>query len=392
MDEVRCSASLRSIGWVKTTYESTLGYATFLTAEFGMTYWKYTATTPERTDYDIQLRDEAGLLLWEFKDIEEATLDQIVNNPATVSLVCPLNAQIEQILPDLERPNSIWVWKNGELVFTGPFLISEVTHGETKSIDINAQDYMVQLKSELVEFYDETADADAHVTAFLAFQESSMQVMVGTIEPATSLSITIERDYIYNVLMNLRDTLGGYMYVDPDKKLNWLWSIAPATITKQIRYKKDLVSIKKHVDWVNFGNRLYIYGDGCNLIDAGYATEYIEDTASIDAYGLCVRRLYVPSFSSASAMLRYAEIKIAEMSQPRITYEVEIVNLADFGWSADEITLGMWVRVIDEEIGIELDAQVVRVVYDMVHGEKVEIEIAAKGIDICDIIPSEYVL
>jgi phage minor structural protein len=100
----------------------------------------------------------------------------------------------------------------------------------------------------------------------------------------------------------------------------------------------------------------------------------------------------VPAFRNAAALKRYAEIKIAEMAWPRVTYAVQIVNLADFGMSAEEINLGSWFTLYDDEIDIDVNVQIVRVVYDLVHGERVSVELAAKSIDICDIVPGDYVL
>ena len=77
---------------------------------------------------------------------------------------------------------------------------------------------------------------------------------------------------------------------------------------------------------------------------------------------------------------------------PRVTYEVDIVNLADFGISWDEITLGSWVTLIDEEIDVNVDVQVVRVIYDLVKGQNIKVELAAKALDVLDLVPGGYLL
>lgn len=391
ISEVRISKTSRSVGWTSTTYASLIGYATFLTVEFGTTYWEYTATAAERTDYQIELRDKDGILLFMVDDFDEGTLTQEVNNPATVSFHCPISDQIADMISYLDHPNTVWVWRDDELMFAGPVSITELTHGVGEGVQVDAQDYMVQLKGELVTYYDADDTPENHIIEFLDYQSAIVKVLVGTIEPTISRDLTIERDYIYNVLMDLRDSIGGFMYVGPDRKLNWSTSIA-STTDKQLRYGKNLIGITKRTDWLNFGNRLYIYGDGCNLIDAGLSTEYIEDTASIAKYGLCVRVLYEANFSSAETMYAYAQNKINEMANPRITYQVEMVNLAEFGFTQDEINLGDWLSLIDEEIGVNVLVQVVKVVYDLRDGAKIQVELAAKGLDICDIVPGVYVL
>ena len=332
------------------------------------------------------------------RDVATATLDQSVNNPAIVSLTCPISTQIAAALPDLDRPNTIWVWRDSTLIFAGPISLVKITHENgLKQIQIDALDYMASLKSEYVELYDGNDSVPDHISAILAQQVSTTPVLLGTIEPTVDRDITIRNDYIYNALMSLRDCVGGYLQVDPYRKLNWYWSIAAST-DQQIRYRKNLTGMTKSIDWMNFGNRLWIYGYSAIyntpvlLTDAGYATDYIEDTDSIAKYGLCVRKLNEETFETAATMLNYAELKIAEMSQPRITYTVDIVNLADFGLTAEALTLGSWVTLINEEIDVNVDVQIVRIVYDLVKGQNVSIELAAKGLDICDLVPGNYTL
>jgi hypothetical protein len=344
-----------------------------------------------RTDYKIELRDNNGLLLYRIVEIEQGTLDQQTNNPAAVSLTCPISPAIDAILSSIQKPNQIWVTKNDTLFFTGNLSLIDIAHSSLESVRVESLDWMNQLKDEFVEYYDASDTVDDHVAAFLAEQVDTRPVLLGTIEPALTRDITIERDNIYNALMSMRDSVGGYMVVDPYRKLHWYWTLSDPT-GQQIRYRKNLVGITKSIDWMNFGNKLYIYGDGCDLTDAGYATTYIEDAASIAQYGLVVRKIYKQSYASAATMLEFAYLKIQEMAFPRITYTVDIVNLEDFGFTEEELVLGSWVTLIDEEIGVNVDVQIVRIIWDLVKCEKVQIELAVKSSDICDIVPGVYVL
>jgi hypothetical protein len=345
-----------------------------------------------RTDYKVELRDNNGLLLYRIVEIEQAALDQQVNNPAAVSLTCPMSPAIEPIITSIQRPNQIWIWKNGDLFYTGNISLIDIAHSSIESVRVESLDWMNQLKDEFVEFYDASDTVDDHVAAFLAEQVDVRPVLLGTIDPDLTRDITIERDTIYNSLMSMRDTVGGYMYVDPQRRLNWLWALAPAVPSQQIRYRKNLVGITKSIDWMNFGNKLYIYGDGVDLTDAGYATTYIEDATSIANYGLVIRKIYKQSYASAATMLEFAYLKIQEMAFPRITYTVDIANLEDFGFTEEELVLGSWVTLIDSEIGVNVDVQIVRIVWDLVRCEKVQIELAVKSVDICDIVPGVYML
>ena len=345
-----------------------------------------------RPNHKLEVRDSDGDLKRVIHDVATASLDQSVNNPAVVSLTCPISPQIAAALTDLDRPNAIWVWQDDVLKFAGPISLTKITHSQgLKSIQIDALDYFASLKQEYVTYYDGNDSVSDHITAILAQQVSTTPVLLGTIEPIVDRDITIEQAYIYESLINLRDTVGGYLQVDPYRKLNWYWAIATST-GQQVRYKKNLTGMTKSVDWLNFGNRLYIYGDGCDLMDAGMTTLYIEDTDSIAKYGLCVRTIHAGHFTSAATMLAYAQLLISQMSQPRITYTADIVNLADFGLTYEKLELGSWVTLINEEIDVNTDVQIVRLVLDLVKGQNVGIELAAKGLDVCDLIPGNYTL
>jgi len=345
-----------------------------------------------RIENKLEIRDSNGVLKHIIHDVGEATLDMSVNNPAIVSLTCPISPQIAAGLADLDRPNAVWVWQDDVLKFAGPISLVKTTHSQgLKSIQIDTLDYMASLKQEYVTYYDGNDSVSDHISAILAQQVSTTPVLLGTIEPTVDRDITIEQAYIYESLINLRDTVGGYLQVDPYRKLNWYWAIATST-GQQIRYRKNLTGLTKSVDWLNFGNRLYIYGDGCDLMDAGMSTLYIEDTDSIAKYGLCVRTIHAGHFTSAATMLAYAQLLISQMSQPRITYSADIVNLADFGLTYEKLELGSWVTLINEEIDVNVDVQIVRLVLDLVKGQNVGIELAAKGLDVCDLIPGNYTL
>jgi len=345
-----------------------------------------------RINYNILVYDSNGMLLWEVKDVESATLDQRVNVPATVSFVCPKSTQLAMIQNDLDGPNDICVLRDGTPIFLGPVSLAKTTHGANITIQVDALDYMAALKGEYVELYDADAVVATHVAAILAQQVNSNPVVVGTIEPTTDVDITIDRAFCYDALTKLRDIVGGYLQVDATRKFNWRWNLTTST-GQQLRYRKNMLGVERNSDWLNFGNRLYIYGDGVDLTDAGWPTMYIEDTESQKLYKKIVSRKIVDtSFTSAATMLQFAHQQIATLAYPRMTYSVNVVNLADFGIDWEALSLGSTVRLIDEELDIDIEMQIVRVIYDLVQGQNIQVELAAVSLNIVDIIPGNYVL
>jgi len=385
ISEARITSNDLSAAWLLAEYNSLLNNASFLSVEYDTAYWK-TLPTTAGIEYKIEVRDNNGIQQGIFKDIAEATLDQSCNNPAVLNVTCPMNTQISNLLPYLIRPYEIWVLRDGDPIFTGPLNLRDDAHRETSSVHLDVMDYLQSLKQEYVETYDASDDIDGHVDSILAMQVNTRPVMKGTIEPTLTRDLTVEQAYIYETLMNIRNlNVGGYIQVDWQRKLNWYNQLSEST-GQQLRYRKNMTGITRTFDWLNFGNKLFIYGDGIDLTDAGYATTYIEDADSIAQYGYCVRKYIEPlsTVAKPNVLLDYAYYKLKQASQPKMSYQVDIVNLAQYGRTFEDLSLGSWIRLTDEELDIDLNVQIVRVVYDLVQPQNIQIELSASPSSIID--------
>ena len=200
----------------------------------------------------IEILDGDGNLLWIVKDIESATLDKSINNPAVLSFLCPNSTQTALIRSSLTRRNSIQALKNNVPIFTGPVGLVKTKHYSSIDVQVDALDYMANLKGEFVELYDGLDSVPDHVAAILAQQVSSRPVLVGAIEPTVDRDITITKAYQYDGITKLRDTVGGYLQVDADRKLNWYWNLVESS-GQQIRYRQNMIGITREEDSLNFG-------------------------------------------------------------------------------------------------------------------------------------------
>jgi len=259
---------------------------------------------------------------------------------------------------------------------------------------IDAVDFLAQLDEEVVMAY-ETAPGGETITtiviALLAMQLHVTPIILGTIEPVVTRSILIEdqQDSILGVLSKLRETVGGYIEVDTSRKLNW-WNDIGEDKGQQIRYKKNVKGLSRTLEFTNFGNRLYCYGAGegsarIHLDDAlGMTEDYVESIPSQGTYGMCIRQLTDKSITDPDVLLAWANLKLAEMIAPRATYRVDMVNLAAMGWTFEALQLGSIVKVIDEDLGIDLDARIVKVIRDLSNPENIQVEISNVTLDFID--------
>ena len=127
------------------------------------------------------------------------------------------------------------------------------------TVKINALDLLSQLNDETVVDYAADKSVSDIVDDLLLLQVNPQPITKGTIDYSLSLKIEIPQDTILGALMRLREILGGYIYVDNDRALQWRTSIGEDK-GQQIRYRKNLKGITRTIDYSNFANRLYVYG------------------------------------------------------------------------------------------------------------------------------------
>jgi len=96
----------------------------------------------------------------------------------------------------------------------------------------------------------------------------------------------------------------------------------------------------------------------------------------------------VPSRIYSISLVEYGRILLTELKEDSYTYAIDAVNLAevDKKFSFDELQLGSIITVIDEDLGIDISARVVRISFDALQPERMQIEISSRIRDIADII------
>lgn len=149
----------------------------------------------------------------------------------------------------------------------------------------------------------------------------------------------------------------------------WLLSLkAPnENMQAEIRYRKNLLGIKKVTDSSKIVNRIYAlgYGEGVNQLgieSVNNGVPYVEDQLSQMNYGVLSSVLVDCRFENADTLKGYAKQILSESSVPYVSYEIESLDL--FRLDNDEygrMWPGRLVRVVDEADGITLRTRVVSV-------------------------------
>ena len=135
----------------------------------------------------------------------------------------------------------------------------------------------------------------------------------------------------------------------------------------EIRYRKNLLGIKKVTDASKIVNRVYAlgYGEGVNQLgieSVNNGLPYVEDVSSQQRYGVLSTILTDGRYTIPENLKGYAQQIMAESSVPYISYEVEgtdrfRLDNDDYG----RMWPGYLCRVVDEADGITLRTRVVNV-------------------------------
>lgn len=186
-----------------------------------------------------------------------------------------------------------------------------------------------------------------------------------------------------------------------DRPYLWKWDTTayPWTISliepsdelkSEIRYAKNMTTIRKEKDVTGLANRIYAlgYGEGVNQLtikSVNGGLPYVEDKMSISTYGLCSTILVDSRYELAENLKAYA-LQILEASkEPYVSYEIGAIDLHRLtGDAFSKFRPGEIVRVVDMEDDINLRTRIVSVTKDDAQGDPgaVTVTLANKTQDI----------
>ena len=151
--------------------------------------------------------------------------------------------------------------------------------------NVCCDDYLAQLSEEVVGNYDTAGDTVTNiVTALLAFQRKATKITVGTIAPTDTRALKIENKTILAALLQLKESVGGFIDVDNARALQWATTIGEDK-GQQIRYRKNLKGITKETNYNDLCTKLHLLGGaGIKLSDIDITAEE-PDKDSDASYG-----------------------------------------------------------------------------------------------------------
>lgn len=231
------------------------------------------------------------------------------------------------------------------------------------------------------------------VLAYLLSKQTTVRWQLGTVDFTHQYEYNWENDNLLAALYSVPTPFAeAYMWSWDTSSLPWTLNlVSPPSggASAYIRYGRNMMGIERTIDPATLCTRLYPlgYGEGVNQLGIGEVnggTPYL-DAPTAAQYGV-VSKIWVDQrYTNAETLKAAAQALLNELQMPKISYSVQAADLYPItGELEDSFWPGQLVRVIDDDLGIDLSARLIKVNKGDVMGNPgaVTLEIANKSANI----------
>lgn len=217
---------------------------------------------------------------------------------------------------------------------------------------------------------------------------------VGNVQFARQFEYNWENENLLGALFSVpKPFTESYMFTFDTRTMPWKINLVALSGGAQayIRYGKNLKGIEKTEDPSELCTRIYGlgYGEGVNQLtfaDINGKKPYLDAEPAYQArYGIISSIFVDRRFEYPETLKARCQVLLDELKQPRLTYKVDAAELYALTKDPiDKFVTGTLVRVLDEEMGVDIEARVVNVKKPDPIGSpgNVELEIANRPQDI----------
>lgn len=189
---------------------------------------------------------------------------------------------------------------------------------------------------------------------------------VGTVDVTGTHDLETEKESVLANIQKVQETWGGYLVWDSVAKTVSLRSESTWALYTgyQVRYAKNLKGITRTDDY-DIITRLYPFGkDDLNIGSVNGGVLYLNNnTYTTDILeGVWVNQ----DIDTAAELKTEAEKYLAKVCHPRHNYQVSQADLRTLsGYTHEDFDLGHMVDVIDSDLGINVQARIIRYKYNV---------------------------
>lgn len=236
-------------------------------------------------------------------------------------------------------------------------------HGAAKTTHVYAENlhYDLARAAKLDKVVFDTTRAGSAMT--FALQNTGWSV--GTVSISTAKSFESSEENPLALLQLVADVYNGELVFDSIAKTVSLVKQTGTDRGMVFHYKKNMKSIQRVVSTSSLITRLYAVGkDGMTFASVNGGLSYVEDFSYTDE--VLIGTLDCSSFTDAEDLLAYAKMRVAAYCKPNYSYKLSVLYLQDIpGFEHEVYGLGDVVRVVDEELQLDIRTRIVRMEKDI---------------------------
>lgn len=258
------------------------------------------------------------------------------------------------------------------------YKIKEITdkkeRGSPKTTHVYAENiyYDLARAAKLSDTVFDTTKAKSAMT--FALQNTDWNI--GEVEITTARSFESSCTNPLELLQLIADVYNGELVFDSVNRTVSLVKKTGSDNGVLFHFKKNMKSIERVVSTSNLITRLYAVGaDGITFESVNGGLAYVEDFSYTDE--VLVGTLDCSNFTDEADMLSYAKLRVADYCKPNYSYSVSVLYLEDYpGYRHEPYGLGDVVRVVDEELGLNLKTRIVRMEKDILEPWNTKVELS----------------
>ncbi len=199
---------------------------------------------------------------------------------------------------------------------------------------------------------------------------------IGIIEINTTKSFEGDADNPLALLQLIADVYNGELVFHSVEKIVDLVKQTGGDNGMVFHFKKNMKSIERTVSTTSLITRLYAFGkDGMTFASVNGGLSYVEDFSYTDE--VLIGSLDCGNFTSADDMLSYAKMRVADYCKPNYSYRLSVLYLQNLAGHGHEVYgLGDTVRVVDEELKLDIRTRIVRMEKDILEPWNTVVELS----------------
>lgn len=199
---------------------------------------------------------------------------------------------------------------------------------------------------------------------------------IGIIEINTTKSFEGDVDNPLALLQLIADVYNGELVFHSVEKTVDLVKQTGGDNGMVFHFKKNMKSIERTVSTASLITRLYAFGkDGMTFASVNGGLSYVEDFSYTKE--VLIGSLDCSNFTSAEDMLSYAKMRVADYCKPNYSYRLSVLYIQNLAGHGHEVYgLGDIVRIVDEELGLDIRTRIVRMEKDILEPWNTVVELS----------------